>query len=155
MSEVRKKRSLGPGEKPKVQHKYPHMLPEDHGTWTAFIVGRYIELDEVWYDVHVGRPMPVPPGSPSFMKNVVDGISRKRIDVVGRAREGVYIIEVKPHANMEAVGQVVTYSNLFVEEFEITGAVQAVIVATSCDADILETANRLNVKIVAIKGVTL
>ena len=155
MTKLPTDRSLGPGEKPVVRHRYVHMLPEDHTTWTAFLQSEHNDLDEVWYDVHVGRPMHVPSGSPSYMQDVVDGVSRKRIDVVGRVGSGLYIIEVKPHANMVAIGQVITYTNLFIEEFTIHGPVQALIVATTCDADILDIAKRQNVKIIALEGVTL
>jgi hypothetical protein len=155
MSDGSAKRVLGPGEEPVVRRRYVHMLPEDHEAWTEFLKSERNELDEVWYDVHVGEPMHVPAGSPAYMKDVVDGVSRKRIDVVGRLGQGVFVIEVKPFANMTALGQVVTYTNLFISEFEIHGPVQAMIVAMECDRDILETAQRMNVKIIATRGVLL
>jgi len=131
------------------------MLPEDHATWTAYLESKWNVLEEVWYDVHVGKPMTVRPDAPAYMKYVVDGVSRKRIDVVGRVGRRIYIIEVKPEANMTAIGQVVTYLNLFVKEFRITGPVLAMIVATTCDADIMDIANEQNVQIVALEGVRL
>lgn len=155
MAKLQTNRSLGPGEKPEVRAKYVHLWQKDYATWTAFLQSKAMNLEEVWYDVHVGRPMDVPKGSPEYMQDVVDGVSRKRIDVVGRVGAGLFIIEIKPEANMKAIGQVVTYTNLFIQEFTITGPVQAMIVATTCDADILETAQRQNVKIIALEGVTL
>lgn len=155
MAKLRTDRSLGPGEKPVVRRKYVHMLPKDFATWTAFLQYEPDWLKEIWYDVHVGRPMDVPEGSPDYMKVVADGVSRKRIDVIGRTKNGLYIIEVKPHANMEAIGQVVTYTDLFVKEFTIKGPVQALIISKTCDADILETAQSQNVKIITLEGVTL
>lgn len=138
-----------------VKAKYVHLWQKDYATWTDFLQSDRNMLDEVWYDVHVGTPMHVPEGSPTWMQKVVDGVSRKRIDVVGRTGSGLYIIEVKPEANMKAIGQVVTYTELFVKEFRITGAVQAMIVAKTCDRDILATAKMANVKIIALEGVTL
>lgn len=155
MAKIQTDRSLGHGEKPEIRSKYVHMMPEDHDTWTAFLQSSENDLIEVWYDVHVGRPMDVPPGSPEYMLKVVEGVSRKRIDVVGRTEKGLYIIEVKPHANMEAIGQVVTYANLFIQEFIIEGPIQGLIVATTCDADILEIAQRMGVKIIALRGTLL
>jgi len=149
------KRKLEAGEKPEVKSRYVHMMHEDYATWTSLLKSDQNELDEVWYDVHVGRPMAVPAGSPAYMQDVANGVSRKRIDVVGRIGSSMIIIEVKPHANMEAIGQVITYADLFIEEFEIHGSVSAMIVATTCDADILEIARRQNVKIIALEGVTL
>jgi hypothetical protein len=155
MSDEEKKRELGPGEKPVVRRRYVHMMPEDYEAWSAYLVSERNELLEVWYDVHVGEPMHVPAGAPEYMKNVAEGVSRKRIDVVGRSAQGIFVIEVKPWASMQALGQVVTYTNLYVREFEIHGSVQAMIVAMECDRDILETAQTMNVKIVALKGVLL
>lgn len=148
-------RSLGPGEKPVVRAKYAHMLPEDHATWTAFLESEQNILDEVWYDVHVGAPMDIPKDSPNYMKAVVEGVSRKRIDVVGRKGYRLFIIEVKPFANMTAIGQVVTYAKLFNKEFTIFPTAAAMIVATRCDRDILDIAESMNIKIVALEGVTL
>ena len=150
-----RKRSLGTGEKPVVKAKYEHMMREDHATWSAFLVSGDIKFEEVWYDVHVGAPMAVPLGSPEFMKDVVNGISRKRIDVIGKLNSEIHIIEVKPHANMQAVGQVIIYRDLFIKEYELEVAVRCLIVAMTCDRDILETAEKMDVKIVAILGVVL
>lgn len=155
MAGLPENRELGDGEKPKAKSRYVHMLNEDYATWSEFLKGEWNLLDEVWYDVHVGRPMHVPAGSPAYMKDVVDGISRKRIDVIGRQGKGIFVIEVKPHANMESIGQVLTYTDLFIKEFKIHGPVQAMVVATTCDADILDIANLYNVKIIALEGVTL
>jgi len=148
-------RSLGTGEEPVARSKYTHLYQKDYATWTAFIESEWNLLDEVWYDVHVGRAMGVPEGSPGWMDDVVAGVSRKRIDVVGRIGTRFYIIEVKPEANMKAIGQVVTYRNLFIKEFKNIGPVQALIVSTTCDADILDIANEQNVTIISLDGVTL
>ena len=149
------KRNLGPGESPVVKVKYTHMLPEDNKTWTQFLRSGEIVFETVWYDVHVGRQMSVPLGSPQYMINVVAGISRKRIDVIGMTDVALYIIEVKPHANMESVGQVVTYKRLFVKEFDFTHEIRTLIVSKTCDADILETAERLGVEVIPMEGVLL
>jgi hypothetical protein len=148
-------RTLGPGQRPIVKAKYPHLWKKDYDTWTAFLRSEHNDFEQVWYDVHVGAPMHVPAGSPAFMKNVVDGVSRKRIDVVARQGKRLWIIEVKPEANMKGIGQVVTYKKLFVKEFRITESVKAMIIATTCDRDVLKTAEDLNVTIIALEGVTL
>ena len=131
------------------------MLPKDFATWTAFLERRIIDIDEVWYDVHVGRPMMVPEGSADWMLKVIAGVSRKRIDVVTRKHVTYSVIEVKPHANMEAIGQVITYKQLFIEEFEIAGKVESVIVAMTADADILESARQQGVMLYPMMGVML
>lgn len=155
MLTIYENRSMGPGESPVVRAKYRHMMPEDHSTWTAFIESKILDLREVWYDVHVGRPMSVPLGSPEYMVNVVSGISRKRIDVVARSGRKFYIIEVKPHANMESIGQVVTYKRLYEKEFKCEGPLEAIVVSKTCDADIVQVAESLGVRMIPLDGVTL
>lgn len=131
------------------------MLPKDKDTWTQFLEREIIIFEELWYDVHVGRPMVVPKGSPEYMIKVVSGVSRKRIDVVGSTDVELYIIEVKPHANMESVGQIVTYKRLFENEFAVTRMLKAMIVCKTADADILEIMEINGVQLVAMEGVLL
>ena len=149
------RRDLVGGGIPDVRHKYVHMLPKDRATWTMFLEMDLIDLDEVFYDVHVGRPMIIPEGSPEYMLRVVQGVSCKRIDVVARTGKFYRIIEVKPHANMESVGQVITYKRLFEEEYNIDGPVLPVIVSQTCDADIIATAEEQGVKLYPMMGVLL
>ena len=149
------KRSLGPGQVPVVKIKYAHMLPRDYETWSMFLVRRILELDEVWYDVHVGRPMLAPEGSPEYILKVIAGVSRKRIDVVARLQDIHYLIEVKPHANMEAVGQVLVYRQLFNAEFDEPKVIFPMVVSKTADADVLKEADRQGVMIYPMKGVLL
>jgi len=151
----RSNRSLGPGWKPLIKLKYKHMMPADWSTWSQFLASELMRIDELWYDVHVGRPVDMPDDSPEYLIKVAMGVTRKRIDVVVRLGSELSIIEVKPHANMESVGQIATYRDLFKKEFEIKGAIKAVIVAKTCDADILETAEQLGVTIYPMDGVVL
>lgn len=155
LTRTQQERKLGPGEKPEVKQKYVHMMPEDMATWTKYLQSEWNDLDRVWYDVHVGRSMNVLAGQPDYMQKVVDGVSRKRIDVVAARGDDYMIIEVKPEANMEAIGQVVTYSQLFVMEFKLSRGVKLRIISKTCDADIHEIAEKLYVEVIALEGTTL
>jgi len=155
MTELETNRSLGPGEEPVVKARYPHMLREDQVVWAAFIEKNELVFDEVWYDVHVGRQMDVPEGSPEWMAAVAAGVSRKRIDVVARLGDVTFIIEVKPIANTTAVGQAATYMNLFVKEFRITGPVSAMVISATVDVDVLDTLREMGVQVIALEGVAL
>ncbi len=149
------KRSLGPGRSPKVQRRYEHMMREDFATWTEFLKSDSMPLLEVWYDVHVGEPMAVPDGSPEYMRAHAAAVSRKRIDVVGRTEKELWIIEVKPCANMQAIGQVLIYDDLFCREFELKLPTRTVIVASASDMDIIEGAAKYGVKIITVEGVPI
>jgi hypothetical protein len=117
MSDPEQSRSLGPGVPMAIARTYPHMMPIDTEVWQAFLRFEPNYFERIWYDVHVGQAMSVPEGSPGYMEQVVMGVSRKRIDLVGLRHLQYWIIEIKPIANMEALGQVATYIKLFHKEF--------------------------------------
>jgi len=133
--------------------KYRHMLPRDIDTWNKFIQSGRMAFDEIWYDVHVGKPMDVPAGSPEYLFKIAQGVSRKRIDAIARFGYIYYIIEVKPHANMEAIGQLVTYRRLFQSEYSQYQPLRALIVCDTLDFDIMITAREQGIEIMAMTGV--
>jgi hypothetical protein len=128
---------LGKGQRPVIMPKYPHMMAEDTLVWTRFLQTESHRLKEVWYDVHVGQSVIFDMGLSDLEQRIADGVTRKRIDVVASVGGGFWIIEVKPHASMYAVGQVLTYRRLFVKEYRPKGIASAVIVADSYDPDLL------------------
>lgn len=127
---------LGSGQQPKVLTRYPHMMSEDVAVWSDFLRKNPDFFSEVWYDVHVGSTMPLPPGATEIQIQVAMGVSRKRIDVIGRSAEQIWVIEVKPYGNMVALGQCQTYHRLFVKEYEPQLPAIPVIICANLDPDL-------------------
>jgi len=140
--------ALGVSQKPVVMPTYPHMLAEDTAVWSKYLASPLVSIKEVWYDVHVGMGIPLPAEASDMDKRIAAGISRKRIDVVARVGGGFWIIEVKPRANMVALGQVLTYSRLFIAEYRPAGEVWPVIVCDSADEDLVSQFDELGVAVV-------
>lgn len=126
------------GQKPIVMTHYPHMLAEDTAVWSKYLADPVIAIREVWYDVHVGQGMLLPVGASDLDKRIAAGVSRKRIDVVADVQGVLWVIEVKPAANMVALGQVLSYTRLFIEEYRPTQEVRAVVVCDRIDEDLLD-----------------
>lgn len=124
-------------------------MREDTEVWTAFLKSGLIELKEVWYDVRVGTAVKVEDSPGDLSGRISRGLTRKRIDCVARVGGGLWIIEVKPRANMYAVGQVITYARLFSREYDSPGAVQPVIICGSYDEDLLDEFDELGVLVIA------
>lgn len=127
---------LGPGQKPMVMPHYPHMMVEDTFVWTKFLQSRVVEIKRVWYDVRVGLSVLRMVGSQSLESRIAAGLTRKRIDVIASVGSDFWVIEVKPRANMYAVGQVLVYTRLFAQEYVSTGQVISVIVCGNSDEDL-------------------
>lgn len=144
--------SLGRGQKPVVMPRYTHMMTEDTLVWTKFLESGAFQLNEVWYDVHVGHSVLSGFSPNSVEQRVADGVTRKRIDVVASVGGGHWVIEVKPHASMYALGQVITYARLFAKEYVTKGEVIPVIVADTYDEDLVEQFDEMGVLVIANLG---
>lgn len=140
--------ALGVSQKPIVMPAYPHMLAEDTAVWTKYLQSPLVLIKEVWYDVHVGKQVEGLDPSDILGQRIAAGITRKRIDVVARVGGGFWVIEVKPRANMVALGQVLTYSRLFIAEYRPEGEVWPVIVCDSADEDLVDEFDELDVAVI-------
>lgn len=133
------------GQKPMVMTHYPHMLHEDVAVWTKFLQKMQTAIQAVWYDVHVGKPVQVGPEASTIQKKVAAGVTRKRIDVVCSIQHEFWVIEVKPHANMTALGQAFSYTRLFIMEYNTYKPVRGVVVCDSFDEDMAVAFEELGV----------
>ena len=144
---AKSKRKLDAGRLPNIMPHYPHMLVEDREIWTKFLEIREFEIDRVWYDVHVGHGLPVASPAGSLEHKIAQGVTRKRIDVICTVKNELWIIEIKPHANMGALGQIITYNQLFRDEFETPYKIVPAILCWSIDFDIAQLVIQNRVKI--------
>src|SRR3990172_4555096 len=107
---------------------YPHMFPRDIEIWVRFL-DKYAELYTGFdYDIKVGTGAPVKPGTPANYARMQGILSKYRIDAVGYSNSQIYIIEVKPEASTVALGQVVTYIELYKRDFNPSLPVKGMIV---------------------------
>lgn len=127
---------------------YPHMMAEDIAVWTKYLQSPLVPILAVWYDVHVGRPMELGPAASPAELRMAAGISRKRIDVVARVGGGFWVIEVKPIADMRALGQVISYHRLLIAEYVLDGEAWPVVVCDSVDQDLLPEFEEFGVAVV-------
>ena len=73
-----------------------------------------------------------------------------RIDVVGYKADQVDVIEVKPNAGASAVGQILNYRKLYIEDFAPQIAPKAIIVTDFVKPEIAQYAAEQGVQIVAV-----
>ena len=139
---------LGVSQKPVVMPSYPHMMSQDIAVWSKYLRDPLVPIKEVWYDVHVGKQVAgILPGDIIGGK-IAAGITRKRIDVVAHVGGGYWVVEVKPVASMVALGQVLSYQRLFVDEYVLDGEAWPVVVCDSVDEDLLDGFDAAGVAVV-------
>lgn len=130
--------------------KYPHMKPEDIAVWERFIDQNPDFFDTVDYDFRVGEGAPQAPTLPENIARDGKILTQKKIDVIGYNAGNVWIIEVKPIANMRGLGQLLTYQTLYLQRNTPTGFIFPMIIAGEMERELKEifAENRIAVKIV-------
>lgn len=133
-----------------IMPNYPHMMAEDTEVWTKYLKNPIAPIKEVWYDLHVGSPLELKPWASKIEKQIAAGVYRKRIDVVAHVGGGYWVIEVKPIAKMNALGQAIAYARLFAVEFSPPGEVVPVVVCDHCDPDLLDDFENAGVGVIEV-----
>lgn len=141
---------LGYGQEPVIMTHYPHMLWEDTAIWTVYLADPITEIKKVWYDVHVGKPVDLPPGASEMELRIAAGITRKRIDVVAAVGGGYWVIELKGVGNMTALGQAKVYSRLFRQEYRPAGDVWGIVICGEVDEDLLDDYDELDIGLIVV-----
>ncbi len=106
-----------------IRTHYPHMLEDEARIWTRFLETTELVFEEITYDVHLGLGVLPLPSDPAWMGNLLSAVTKKRVDAVGETRNDIWIFEVKPRISMSALGQLVTYFELYQAEYRPTKAV--------------------------------
>lgn len=113
--------------------KYKHMLKEEEVIWERFLIehgGNYRSFE---YDLHVGRLFPELEKEEGPWRKGAAAVYLKRIDAVGYQRDSITIFEVKPHAGLSALGQVLGYLSLYDEDFSPGEDLKAAVVTALID----------------------
>ena len=129
------------------QSKYSRLRPEDVAIWERFIDKYPAYYESVEYDFKVGSGREYPSHFGEVIKNGATEHSRKRVDVIGYKGNEIHVIEVKPNASGNALGQVVEYTVLFREQYHGTETIVPVILTDITHPDTEHVAMTLGIKI--------
>ena len=100
-----------------IKKRYLHMKSDEAAIWTKFLRQTELEFDRIIYDLHLGKGQPIVPGEPPYITALKRAVTRKRVDAVGMNDEAVWIFEVKPRVGMSALGQLLSYYELYAKEY--------------------------------------
>lgn len=99
-----------------IRKYYPHMRSDEARIWTKFLEATDLEFTRVTYDLHLGTGVLPLPTDPDYMRRLLSAVTKKRVDAVGETETDIWIFEVKPRISMGALGQLVTYFELYQQE---------------------------------------
>lgn len=137
--------------------KYPHMQPADVRLWERFIrLNLPLALDDktppwtVQYDVHVGSIPTLPPNLPEYIKNDAEALYPFKIDVVVHWPTKTLIVEIKPRASLEAIGQVLGYTHLYRDQFSCEPSPTPTILTDTAHLDVPGLCRLLNINLIEL-----
>lgn len=106
---------------------YPHMAPLDVAIWERFLDSNTDIFDFVAYDVAIGDGIGAEAIAAAGLPPASNRPYQRKIDVLGKKNNMLFIVEVKPRASTAAIGQVKGYVTLFKRDFNIGSAVLPII----------------------------
>lgn len=130
--------------------KYPHMMKQEIVTWKKFLKRYGHNFSKYRYDVHVGKGVGRIPGFAAVLQDMAVRLTQKRIDVVAARGLETFIIEIKDRASMAAIGQLLTYRELYEKRYGFGRISGLIIVAESVDPDIKGVIEKFKIKLFVV-----
>ena len=127
--------------------RYPHLSPEESKIWDRFIEKNPKIFEEVIYDARVGEGRDYSDYPEDKIREGMEYLSKKRIDVVGLAKELIYVIEIRPKANLNAVGSALGLAELFRDVAPVYKIIIPAIITDEILPDMPELCRRMGVKL--------
>ena len=127
--------------------RYPHLRAEESKIWDRFIEKNPQFFKEVIYDARVGEGRDYSDYPEDKIREDLEHLSKKRIDVVGFQKDDILVIEVKPRASLSAIGQAIGLADLYRAEAPADKRVMPAIITDETLPDMPELCRRMGVKL--------
>ena len=128
----------------------PHMLSSDVPVWTDFLNAYEDQFKHFYYDVALSVRQPPPQAITPSLVALWKKTWGKRIDVVGVKENEVWIIEVASNAFLRAIGQILTYYQLWIVKPPLPFPVKPFIVCRTIDEDVAYTAEQYGINWIVV-----
>lgn len=129
---------------------YPNLREAETKIWNRFIEKYPDAYDEVIYNLHLGQAASIPAGTPPNLTRDFILLTQWKIDVVGFIKDQVDVIELKPYAGANAIGQVKTYLELYKGYIDPEAEPKPVIVTDQLRPDLALLASQLGFRIFVV-----
>lgn len=116
--------------------KPPHMLAPDIPVWYRFLKEKGAYFNALYYDCLLGGPVLSAEEKSDPLKRMERALICKRADAIAELENEVWIIEVSACPGMRALGQLVTYKTLWLQDPKIEKEVKMILVAEQIDPDV-------------------
>jgi len=132
------------------RHWYDNLRENETFIWNRFIEKYPDAYDEVIYNLHLGEGATIPPGTEENIARDFKLLTQYKVDVVGFDKNKIDIIEIKPYAGASAIGQVISYGELYKKDIDPAATPNLVILTDQLRPDTAILAEKLNIKIIVV-----
>ena len=126
------------------------MAKRDGQVWERFLGMMSDRFDAFSYDVALGGVLHDIPGQTPEDAIGYQYSTALKIDAVGRAEDVYWIIEVRPEANVSALGSALTYTMVCERDEVFPGKLLPTVVCNSMQVDCLWAAQKLGIQVIAV-----
>lgn len=126
------------------------MSPADTEIWEKFIdtfPNRYTTVD---YDFALGSTPLTPEQITSEADANMVRLWQKRIDVLAKSGDETHVIEVKPNAGASALGQVLSYCELYKGYVDPFAKVKPILITNSLKPDMALLSQQMGVELIIV-----
>ena len=126
------------------------MLPPDVPVWWRFLETWGHVVEKLWYDCLLGGPFLTPEEERDPIMKSWRYVNSKRPDAVVETKDEVWIIEVSANPGLRAMGQLIAYQALWLEDPKIIKIERPVLIVETLDTDLGAAAARMGALIFVV-----
>lgn len=112
------------------------MLQPDIPVWYRFLDEWKDHFIALYYDCLLGGPVVEPAKEKDPMTKMWRALTSKRADAIAELENEVWLIEVSAYPGMRALGQLLTYHTLWLQDPKNDKPIKMVLVADQIDPDV-------------------
>jgi hypothetical protein len=119
-----------------VQLQYPGMPAPESEVTRDWLVKRGAEFDRIEFNVRLGKGDELGEEFNASTRKLAAAVSTKRADIIAWRENSAYILEAKWRCGLGALGQLLGYRVLFLEQFPTIDDVFLQVIARKIDGDV-------------------
>lgn len=128
-----------------LQLQFPGMTSIETEIAKAWVRNHGDDYDRLEFNVRLGKATAVPDSYDESIQRLSAAVTRQRADIVAWFEYSVDIIEVKPRAKTSAIGQLLGYRHLWLDDHPNIPVRRLVVVARDMDDNVATVYSRENV----------
>lgn len=130
-----------------TRHEYPQLGERESEIWTQFLSLTDLSFSHIDYNVKIGKGAEIKDKWNRKTVNMVKALTKKRIDAIGYNNKTIYLFEICKKGNHTPLGQLLTYTYHFKQEYSPKKPVKKTVVCKETDIDALPLFHKFNISI--------